>query len=269
MADTPPDTSGMTEAVIQNAFKLWFFPEYERRVAAGTLPAGHKLFAAQVIIQMDRPPEIHFDTEIRGVLSAEVAKLDGIKKGDVVRSNDLGDIKSLSLTEEYADSGHLTVIYHRSHWYLLFDFRYNARRIRRTLAVAHQFLALAETAMSRNFPNAFVENLFASVELLARSFLLMHNARLLHSSSHGFVQTQFNLWGKLKNVSTAHVEVFNRLTALRKDSRYSLDAPALSVSEMETLLSQAKGMVTDLERVRPRRWGEDASLSGEAKAGTP
>ncbi len=64
------DEAQFTRTVIGNAFKLWFGPELDRRVAAGELPRGVKIWAAQIIIDLEQPHIINFNEQIQGVLAA-------------------------------------------------------------------------------------------------------------------------------------------------------------------------------------------------------
>ena len=144
-ASKPVNDSDFTLAVLRNAFELWFEPEIQRRQERGEFPKPFKLWAAQILMEPDSPPVIAFNEQIQGVLQA---KPDAntplpIEKGQQLRLRDLGDIVGMQLTTEHPNAGHLTALFHKGAWYLLFDFRYNSARINLSLDVARQFYAAA------------------------------------------------------------------------------------------------------------------------------
>ena len=134
--------SDLTEKVLRNAFDLWFEPEIKRRQEAGTLPMPFKLWAAQVILDMGRPPVINFNEELKGALAGSMTG--PVKIGQQVRLADIGDLAGFQLTTEHPNAGHLTAVVHRGKWFLFFDFRYNAARIERHFGVSRQFLGAAQ-----------------------------------------------------------------------------------------------------------------------------
>jgi hypothetical protein len=201
---TPPDENKLsdeadsTQTILRNAFDLWFEPEIKRRQEAGKLPEPFPLWAAQVLMEPGERPTIRFNKDIRGIFQAQPdadTKLP-TERGSAIPLSELGQIVGMQLTTHEANAGHLTAIVHKGTWYLMFDFRYNASRIARTLEVSHQFLAAAETSFAKQHLNASVENLFAAVELAAKSYLMMHpDKRLLARTGHGLVATEFNRYG--------------------------------------------------------------------------
>ena len=252
----PNNSPEFTAGVLRNVFALWFEPEIKRRQDAGALPKPFSLWAAQIIMEPDKPPVISFNDHIRGVLQARPDSDTPlpIEKGQELRLADLGEIVGMQLTTEDANAGHLTAIFHKATWYLMFDFRYNATRISLNLDVAHQFLAAAETAASKEHLNAAVENLFATVEIAAKSYLMMHpDPRLLGRIRHGFVATEFNRYGgKLANVEQSYVALFNTVTSVRTKARYPDQPLRTSASEISQWLATAKSMLTDLDARRPQ-----------------
>jgi uncharacterized protein (UPF0332 family) len=244
-----------TENVINNAFRLWFIPEIERRKLNGIVPNDYRVWGAQVIMDLDNPePIIHFNEEIHGVFRAEVLKK--VKVGEKISLLDLERIYEVTLTEEDPNAGHLTVLIIKGVWYLSFDFRYNAARIAEYITISKQFLELADVALTRGYMNALVENLFAAVESLARCFLMMRpDKRILKSKKHRFISTQFNFQGKYENVPLQSVQLLNRLSELRPKARYPKEPFSLKKNEAYTLYQQAKHMVKDIEEIIPKRFG--------------
>jgi len=259
------DEAQFTITVLRNAFDVWFEPEIKRRQEAGTLPKPFSLWAAQVLMELGKSPVIRFNDQIRGVLKARAdsdTKLP-IQQGSELRLADLGEIVGLQLTGEEANAGHLTAIFHKGTWYLLFDFRYNAARIARHLEVAEQFLSAAETALAKRHRNASLENLYAAVELTAKCYLLMlPDERLLAKTRHRFVATEFNRHGgQHGNVDASFVDLLNRLAAIRTKARFPDEPFEATESDIGAWLTTARSMLADLDSRRPRRYGDDATTT--------
>jgi len=242
-----------TGVVLRNAFDLWFEPEIKRRQEAGFLPKPFRLWAAQVILDLEGPAEINFNEHINGIFAAHAEG--PVEKGQEIALAALGKLEGLQLTPDHPNAGHLTAIYHRKQWYLFFDFRYNASRITLHLDVARQFLQAAEEAAERDHRNAAVENLFAAVELMAKSYLLMHpDRRLLTKTRHRFVATAFNRYGSHGNVPGDFLRLFNTLTDLRNSARFPNEPLRVSSDRIQAWLETASEMDKHLESVRPTRF---------------
>lgn len=240
--------------VLEQAFELWFRPELDRRAASGAVPPGFVMWGGQVVLNLDRDhPEVRINNEIRGVFQAKATRQ--IAVGEAVGLGDFDDILGMQLTNEDANAGHLTAFLHKSHWFLFFDFRYNATRIEEQLASADQFLAAAEFSVSRQHGVSAVDNLYDAVQIMAKSFLLMYpDHRVLESRTHGFIETRFNLEGKLKNVPAYSVRLMNRLKELRPKTRYATEPARVPEAELNQLVADAKEMRAELEARRPRRY---------------
>ena len=256
-----PGEAEFTLTVLRKAFDLWFEPEIRRRQEAGSLPKPFSLWAAQVLMEPGKSPLIRFNDQIRGVFQTKPdaeTKLP-IENGAQLRLADLGRIVGMQLTAEEANAGHLTAIFHKGIWYLMFDFRYNATRIARNLEISYQFLSAADMSLDREHLNAAVENLFASVELAAKSYLMVHpDERLLRKTRHGFVATEFNRYGgKHGNVDPSFVELFNTLSSIRTKARYPDEPLAVTSTEIRAWLTAARSMLSDLDARRPRVYPTD------------
>ena len=240
-----------TRTVLRNAFDLWFEPEIKRRQEAGTLPKPFRVWAAQVILDLQGPPRINFNEELQGHIEAES---DGsLKVGQEFTLAELGDLKGIHIAESHPDAGHVTAIQHKKKWYLFFDFRYNASRISLHLDVSRQFLDAAKGAAERGHPNAAIENLFAAVELMAKSYLLMSpDTRLLEKTRHRFVDKEFNRYGKHGNVPRDFVRLFNALTKLRNTARFPSAPLDIRVSQIDAWLKTADEMDSHLDDARPK-----------------
>jgi HEPN domain-containing protein len=256
------DQTEFTNAVLKNAFELWFDPEIGRRQAAGLLPTPFAVWAAQVLLEVGEPAEIFFNDQIRGIFKAQIPPdfQAPIERGAQISLADMGEIVGMELTIEQPNASHLTAVLHKQTWYLLFDFRYNATRVARHLSVAREFLSAAEAAYSAKHYNVAVDNLFAAVELAAKSHLLMlPDERFLTSTRHGFVATRFNLHGgKHGNVDPIFVSLFNELTNEWTAARYPDEPLRVGASKIGEWLKTARVMLDDLDQKRPRRRSEGA-----------
>ena len=120
--------------------------------------------------------------------------------------------------------------------------------------MGEQFLEVAQFALQKGHMNAFVENLFAATESMAKGFLMMTPDRaVLKSKKHRFVATHFNLEGKHQRVNSASVDLLNCLAKLRPTARYGTGAFDLETAETGQLYEKARAMLQDLESTRPKR----------------
>lgn len=247
----------MTEQEVQdflnNAFQIWFTPEIERRKSAGTLPVSLNLFAAQVILDMDFDrPIVRFNDEVHGLMKAVAAR--AIQAGEQVLMSDLTDIAEFSLTDEFPNAGHLTLILHGNIWRIFFDFRRNATRVHTQLDSVDQFLKAARFCVDSKLPIPAVDNLYDAVQLMAKCYLLiLPDKKVLVAKSHGFIEASFNHRGKLGLVPPSSVTLLNRLSELRPKTRYSTKPVPPDDQELVRLQQQAEQMRSELEATRPRR----------------
>ena len=238
---------------LEGAFRLWFTPELERRTALGLIPAGFKLWAVQVVLDLDaEAPKVRFNQEVRGAFVASTRR--PTKLGEAILLRDITDIRSMHLTDEDPNAGHLTAVIHNGHWNLFFDFRYNASRVIDQLIGADQFLAVAAAAIEGRHHIAAVDNLYDAVQIMAKCFLLLQpDRKAVDATTHGFIQTRFNHQGRLGNVSSSSVKLLNRLADLRPKTRYAPKPANVSQEELAELLQHAREMRKDLEDRRPKR----------------
>lgn len=249
------DEAQFTRTVIGNAFKLWFGPELDRRVAAGELPRGFKVWGAQIIIDLEQPHIINFNEQIEGVLAAHKTPGASIEVGQVVSMQDFNAIQGLTLTTQHANAAHLTVIWLKGKGYLLFDFRYNADRIGDLVRIADEFIASAHNALTNDLLHPFADSLFGAVELLAKSLLMMHpDPRFLGRHGHGFVESELHKFAKYGNVPQPYVNLHKRLTALRPAARFGRADFDLGTEEAKEMLEVAIAMRAHVEERRPTRY---------------
>jgi hypothetical protein len=181
---------------LDQVFELWINPELERRRADGTLADDFALQKAQIIFNIDQAPKVRINEEVKALAHLVVNRR--IEKGEEIRHKDIEAISKVELTDEDPDAGHVTLIDFAGAWHLTFDFIYNRTKIREALAAAEEFISVAKFAASEQNFRAFVENAFASAELLSKAFLMrMPNKRILHAKSHDLIFTNLNQHAKL------------------------------------------------------------------------
>jgi hypothetical protein len=246
------DDAAFGESAVQQVFDLWLNPEIERRRATGVLAEGFALYAGQIIINVDFPPVVRLNQEIKGVLRGVAAR--PILKGEDVSWRDLLDIHQIELTTEDANAGHMTLLLHKGRWFLEFDFRYNAQRVADTIDAARQFLDAARFCSERAHVRAFCENLFGATELLAKGTLLMlPDKGILTSKKHDYVASHFNRWGKYGNTDPRYVGLLNQLGRLRSSARYVSGEVKFTAPEMTEMLAVAEEMYSTLREQAPTR----------------
>ena len=253
MSERADDNHGegeFTLTVLRKAFELYFEPEIRRRQAIGTLARPFPLWGAQIIMEPDKSPIVNFNQQIVGILQARAGAETPvpIERGQEIALGDLGDIVGMQLPVEFANAGHLTAIVKGDTWYLMFDFRYNAQRITQGVQIARQFLQAARQAAEAGNTNAAAENLFATVEIAAKGYLMIHPyERLLKKHGHGFIASEFNRYGgKFGNVQREYVELFNELTNLRQSARYGTAPLPVPPERVEQWMQTAEAMLDDV-----------------------
>jgi hypothetical protein len=239
--------------LLKQSFDIWFQPEIERRKSAGILPTGFSVWAAQVIMELGaESPIIRLNGEVHSIFKMKATK--PVTAGEIVDLNDFSSVEGMILGDEFPNAGHLTTLLHKNIWYIIFDFQYNAAHIETQLSSADQFLKVSRFSVESNLPIPAIDNLYDSVQLMAKCFLLTSpDKKVLEASSHGFIETNYNLQGKYGNVSTTSVELLNRLVQLRPKTRYAISPIQVSQSELVHLLECAQKMREEIEVARPKR----------------
>lgn len=249
------DEAEFTKKVVGDAFKLWFAPELERRITVGELPTGVKIWAAQIIMDLEQPHIINFNDQIEGVLAARKEPDVSIAAGQVVTMQEITAIDDLTLTNQHANAAHLTVIWHKGNGYLLFDFRYNADRINDLVQIADEFIDSANDALANDLLHPLAENLFAAVELMAKALLMAHpDPRFLGRHSHGLVESELHKYARFGNVPQPYVDLYKRLMEVRPAARFGRSTLVIDGHEAATMLKTARGMRSHVEEVSPTRY---------------
>lgn len=219
-SDQPADASEVSgwERTLKQAFELWITPEYERRKAEGKVSGNFRLMTAQVLFSDEGPPIVRFNEEVRGLIQARAAR--NIAKGDPVTTEDVADYVGMELLKEDRDYGHFTLIQHHEKWVMLFDFSRNKAHASDLVALASQFINVAEYCLKAKYLGPFLDNLFSACELLAKARLVTVILKKSSSHSHGHIHSTINSWRRLGNVGDEFVDLFNQLSRARVPARY-------------------------------------------------
>lgn len=140
------------DQLFQNARRLWFDPEIERRMQAGQMRPDAKVWGAQVLMEVGQPIKVNLNEEVRGVFSIKPTEdQPALIPGQTLTLEMLANfqIRGMTLTQAEANCGHLTVMLLGGGYFLGFDFRYNAGRIEQLLLRAQEFISVATSALRR------------------------------------------------------------------------------------------------------------------------
>lgn len=240
------------DILFKQSLEIWINPEVERRQQAGLLSNGFVLNAAQIIWTADGSPEVRLNEEVRAVMRFRAAR--ALKSGEHITEDDIADIHDVELTSQDANAAHETIIRHRGCWWIKWDCRYNASRVADHLDVAREFLDAAAFSLQKGNLHAFVENLFAVAELLAKGqLLLLPDAALLKAKKHAAIRVPYNHWGKLGNTDLRFTDLLNRATRLRECARYLRTPMKLDMAEAKQMLRVAEEMFEALRARAPQR----------------
>lgn len=234
--------------VIDHALKTWINPELEKRKLNGTLGTSFQLSMAQIIINVDTPFEVRINEQVQMI--AKVRAKRAIEKGEfVIGGADFDEVHDLALTEADPNAAHISMIFFNGQWLVAFDFRYNTDRVLKHLAAAQEFIDTAEFCLTNQKYRAFNENLFAAIELTAKSWLLnMPIPQLLKPGSHGFIHSKINAHSHLGNVEQKYAQLYNQLSAQRGEARYLNRTFAPNPQEYVERLAVGKAMIEDVRK---------------------
>ncbi len=254
-AERPEDEEEDEElgsALFRQALALWINPEIERRKSRGAISDDFVLLAAQIVMTHDDPNvAVRLNEEVRIVVGGPATR--ALQKGEAVTDHDLSELSQMTLTDADPDAGHITIFRWRDRYFLSFDFRYNASRIREHLRVSAQFLDLAHHSLSKGHSEAMLDNLFSAVELIAKGALLMHMPEAVTSRGHGFVHSAYNAWGRLGNADRRYTSLLNQLGQLRSAARYLRGSLTVSDNDLRETLGTARQMYSELHEQLPKR----------------
>jgi hypothetical protein len=270
------------ENLIRNMLQTFAVPELTRRQAAGRLPPSFDLYALQVIMEVNLPPEIRFNEEVTASVQLREGTSAIAGEHAVAGFDDvIDDIISLELADDdRPNAGHITMIRCSrcfGGWWASFDLRYNGTRTAELLRAAREFLDAAKASAVAARPRAAVADLFASVELLAKSHLLLvPDAQMLVSVRHEHTRSRYNRDAHLGNADRRFAALLNELSPLRNVARYSLEPFHVAEADLSRWLALADEMMAwtalripprALRAIAPRDSREEARIGMSAEGG--
>ena len=231
---------------------IYVVPEIKRRQQKGELEMPFNLKAFQIIFFSDyRERQIRLNPEVKAIV--ECKHILGLQKklGEPIYIHEIEEVKKIQLTEEDdPDCGHITFIKIGEKCIIGFDARYNKSHSKKHIDRAKEFLEAAEFSLKQNNWSAFVDTLFSSAELLARSILLsMPDPKFREKASHKTIKSKFNKYAAPGNVKPIHIKTFNKLSDFRKRARYLKGDFSISEKEAIILLDTVRNMINDASRL--------------------
>lgn len=244
------DAEGM-QRTFNQFMDLYIRPEIDRRRESGELPENFELKLAQVLISGDgRSPVVRLNEETKIIGLVKVASPGKVKAGQEVPPDKIEEIQNLTLTdEEEPNYGHLSMVkITENRWIFTFDFRYNKGLARGHLERAKEFFETAKESYGKKRYAPVVENLFACVELLAKSeLLLVPDPKFRKKTSHKAIKARYNKWVEIGNADMRFGRTLNKLSSLRRSARYLKSRFRLSEKETNEYLAVAEEMIEYVE----------------------
>lgn len=244
------------ERFLSHMFSLYMYPEIRRRVEVGSLPGEVKIWGFQVLFQMDNPPMVRINKEVRGQMIVGLKEGKDVEVGERTTLENVDNIESIRLEDdEEPKYAHFTAIQLGHAWTFTFDFRYDKGRARKHLAVAKEFLRLADYCYRYELWHPFAENLLAALELMAKAdLMLLPETGVRKARSHKYVKARYNLLGKLGNENKPYCEHLNKLWKFRKAARYLEGRLGIDTEYAKEALKSAREMSSYLDdRVAVKR----------------
>lgn len=242
-------TSNSTEFsdnLVKNFKELFFTPEIEKRKRDKIINSAFELIAGQVIFFPDGTAPL-----VR--LNSEVSANANLKKVEIENGEEREIIDKITLNEkEFENCGHVTFIFTNNKLiHCSFDFHRNKAIVKNHLDSAIEFYKTAEYASKENLLNAFIDNAFSSMELLAKSELLLEPMSGLEmKASHNRIKSEYNKQAKsiLDESEINKRTVLNQLSELRNKTRYLKGKKDLTF-EKEEIMKTIRNTIKRIENI--------------------
>ncbi|WP_166961506.1 hypothetical protein [Yeosuana marina] len=207
-----------SDNLVKNFMGLFFTPEIEKRKREKTIDSDFKLLAGQVIFFPNgTQPLVRLNDEVSANAKLKDVEIENGKKREIIDKITLNE-------KEFENCGHATFIFLNDKLlHCSFDFHRNKAIIKNHLDSAKEFYITAEYASKENLLNAFIDNAFSSMEILAKSELLLEPmSGLDKKANHNRIKSEYNK--RAKNISDEFEKdkriVLNKLSELRNKARY-------------------------------------------------
>ena len=247
METSKSPTSEFENNVYKNMMDTFFDSEITRRKRQNLLPENFRLLAAQAIFFPDGRPHV---VKLNEEVSVEVK----LKKGIDANVKDFWpstlDVERILLKEdEFLNCGHATVILFKDAFQLTFDFHYNKQVCSEHLNVAVEFLQTSKYTLENEFVFAFIDNSFSTIELLAKTNLLIEaNQNVFGKATHKTIKSAFNLRFKnvLSDFEIKRREIFNQLSEARAKARYLEGTISIEKADLQSIYEIIEAMYHEL-----------------------
>ncbi len=225
--------------VFDQFWQIFLAPELERRKREGKPIFPENIFAFQIIQGVDHENKVHINKQIDVYLTAKIGGA-ARRAGSLIAMNEIEEILDIKLSDKYADSGHATFIKFKGKWLFTFEFNYNKKRRYSHLVAANEFLVLSNYALENGIWHAFVENLFAAVELMSKVVLIeFPDKSVVQSKTHSRIKSKINQRKKVEAFGAEFAHLLNELSELRPSARYISKPLELGDEKAQQLYRQA------------------------------
>jgi uncharacterized protein (UPF0332 family) len=153
---------------------------------------------------------------------------------------------------------------------MTFDFSYNSARVAQTVRAAEEFLLTAHTSADQNRYRPFVDNLFSSVELMAKALLLSFSGLDPLKWNHKKIKVQLSGRRKANVIGGDFAPLLNDLAKLRGLARYNFDNFQIEADEVNRLRNRANELLDLVHHQighRARQLLQTQSQSDASRAG--
>lgn len=219
--EIPADIEGWYRTVL-HMFQIAFAPEIRHRLSSKKLGKNFILTAAQMLQSEEGGRIIRLNEEVRG--TALVRATRPIQAGETVFASDLRNFISFDLEEDDLNAGHFTMLWTGEEWIVTFDFRAGRAKCSDMLKMATQFLEAAKFSVEKGHARPSVDNLFSACELVSKAHLILYHRPGSKAKTHAPVKSAINDWGRIGNVNTEFVRLFNEVSNTRYPARYDASA---------------------------------------------
>jgi hypothetical protein len=213
-----PDIKGWNITIL-HMMRDAFVPEIRERLEAGTLPDDFFLFAAQLIQPREGGRIIRLNGEVRGRPYLRANR--DFQEGEGLKLEDFEDMEYFDLAEEELDSGHFTLFFTGTGWWISFDLRPGRQKSMALLEKALAFLAATRWSTAKDLAEPAIDTLYTACENIAKARLILDHQKADEFTSHKATATQINLLARMGNISVAFKNIFNRLAKERNPAKYS------------------------------------------------
>jgi hypothetical protein len=213
-----PDIEGW-QRTICHMQQLTFSPEIRRRRAANEIDDNFILWAAQLIQPHGGGQIIRLNEEVRGVQYIRVGR--PIEKGEQIQLSDLANLETFDLLDDELDCGHFTIFWTGSGWIGTFDFRSGRAKCLALIEKASKFVSAAKLSISNQLSDPATDMLYTACELLAKVHLILAHLPADEWKTHKNISSHVNIQGRIGNIDSAFVNLFNCLYETRNHAKYA------------------------------------------------